>query len=331
MRLLALGLLTLLVAAALAGCASSGQGADSDQDGLLDSEEKAGWDVTVVGPNGTTTYHVSSDPTRRDTSGAGLPDLYKAYFHLDPHAADTDGDGLSDCQEVRLKSAAACADPSNTSSDSGYRTRGDVWDTDGDGLSDGVEVNTYHSDPLATDSDADGLNDGAEIRYGGNPIVKDTDGDGCMDGVDPFPDVRQTAAPGFLTLRAPSGSIHLLLRLADSPLRAPATGEWQATGSEQDAKPLEPAAVPPGSCGASPDHPWVAVDFQAARGDGSLLDFTSLSNPGGATRVFWNQRADTFSWSLAGSNPFSGPLDWKGVDGAVRFAPRLLKDDNQNP
>jgi hypothetical protein len=324
--------LLVLTATGLAGCSGNSDAqTDSDQDGLLDSEEIAGWDVHAVMADGTTTtYHVSSDPNQADTSGQGLADVYKALFRLDPHKADTDGDGLTDCQEIRQRSLAGCQ-KGNTTSDSGYRTRADVADTDGDGIVDGVEVTTWHTDPLAVDSDHDGLPDGDELKFGGNPTASDTDGDGCKDGVDPFPGARQNAGPGLLEIRVASGSVHLDIRLADAGLRAPATGEWEASGAIQDAHPLEPPPVSPGSCGASPSHPWVAVDLQAVRADGRPLDLSSISNPGGVARAFWNERNGTFSWAITGTAPFNGPLHWSGADGEVTFAPRLFKGDNQNP
>ena len=132
-------------------------------------------------------------------------------------------------------------------------------------------------------------------------------------------------------MRSPAAAFHLSLLWADAVVRAPATGEWQATGSEQDAHSLEPASVPPGSCGASPDHPWVAVDLQALRSDGSLLDLTSQSNPDGAARAFWNQRDGTFSWAFSGAAPCAGPPDWRGVDGPGRFGARPPQAHNQTP
>ena len=63
-------------------------------DGLLDSEEIIGWEVTV----GPRTYHVWSNPSQNspDSDGDGLHDGLERRFALDPTLADTDGDGFSD-------------------------------------------------------------------------------------------------------------------------------------------------------------------------------------------------------------------------------------------
>ena len=44
-----------------------------------------------------------------------------------------------------------------------------VGDSDGDGISDAVEVETYGTNPYATDSDDDGLDDGTEVALGSDP------------------------------------------------------------------------------------------------------------------------------------------------------------------
>lgn len=60
-------------------------------------------------------------------------------------------------------------------------TRG--LDQDADGLTDLAEIDTYQTDPLATDTDLDGLSDGDEANlHGTEATLWDTDGDGFSDG-----------------------------------------------------------------------------------------------------------------------------------------------------
>ncbi len=65
---------------------------------------------------------------------------------------DVDGDGLTNDQEASL--ATDARNP----------------DTDADGLNDGVEVNTYHTDPLRADTDGDGQRDASELAAGTDPL-----------------------------------------------------------------------------------------------------------------------------------------------------------------
>ena len=46
---------------------------DQDEDGLPDSVEEEGWDVSVVDGEWHTTYHVTSDPYRKDTDDNYIP------------------------------------------------------------------------------------------------------------------------------------------------------------------------------------------------------------------------------------------------------------------
>jgi hypothetical protein len=129
--------------------------ADSDSDGLSDSDEAA----------------LGTDPANPDTDADGLQDGEEVNQYLtSPLMADSDGDGLSDGTEIGLQAFGGCPDPL-------------LADTDADGLSDGTEV-TQALDPCDADMDDDGLTDGLEIQHGTDPFVADTDGDGMLDGTE---------------------------------------------------------------------------------------------------------------------------------------------------
>jgi outer membrane protein OmpA-like peptidoglycan-associated protein len=147
---------------------------DSDNDGLLDKEEKSlGTDPKNPDTDGDglkdgeEVLKYKTDPLLKDTDHDGLSDGDEVLkYGINPLKADTDGDGLSDGDEV-LK----------------YETNPLKTDTDGDGLSDGNEVLKYQTNPLKADTDNDGLNDGDEVlKYNTNPLKADTDGDGLSDG-----------------------------------------------------------------------------------------------------------------------------------------------------
>jgi hypothetical protein len=80
---------------------------DSDGDGLNDTVENTGWDVTIfawpswwklVGLNRTTmeTRHVTSDPYASDEDSDGVTDFYEHLNGTDPRSNDTDQDGIND-------------------------------------------------------------------------------------------------------------------------------------------------------------------------------------------------------------------------------------------
>ncbi len=123
--------------------------ADSDGDGLIDSQEVA----------------LGTDPFKADTDGDGLSDAEEVNtYKTNPLVPDTDEDGLTDGEEVQA-----------------YKTDPLKPDTDGDLLNDGDEIKN-RTDPLVADTDQDGLGDGAEISLGTNPLQQDTDRDGLLDG-----------------------------------------------------------------------------------------------------------------------------------------------------
>ncbi len=140
------------------GTPPSGNGPDTDGDGLSDSVEQAGWTVSVKTADGRTQQRdVTSDPTLADTDGDGLTDLDERSLSTDPRASDTDGDTLDDNFEYNTVFSAPT-----------------VQDTDGDGLADNLEVKLYHTSAILADTDGDQFSDGEEVtldKY--NPRVAD--------------------------------------------------------------------------------------------------------------------------------------------------------------
>ena len=129
------------------------QDIDSDEDGIVNSEEIA---------NGT-------NPDNPDSDGDALTDGQELELGTDALNPDTDDDGVTDGQEIDQGT-----DPLNL-------------DTDGDVLYDGGEA-IYLTDPLAPDTDGDGITDGDEVYFSlTNPTAADTDGDGVNDFNDPTP------------------------------------------------------------------------------------------------------------------------------------------------
>lgn len=127
--------------------ASAGEFVDSDGDGLYDSEEQAGWMVTTLAVNGTsTTWPVTSNPQLADTDGDGLDDALEKQLGTDPRDSDTDDDGLTDYQEY----VEIYSDPARQ-------------DSDGDTIADGREFNFFRTSPTQKDTDGDQIPDDAEI------------------------------------------------------------------------------------------------------------------------------------------------------------------------
>lgn len=107
--------------------------ADTDGDGLLDSEE--------TGIYGT-------DPNDPDSDQDGLDDGDEIALATDPLDSDTDADGLFDGTEVDIALGEACPAPT-------------VSDSDGDTLLDGYEV-TIGTNPCSSDTDADSVPDNTD-------------------------------------------------------------------------------------------------------------------------------------------------------------------------
>jgi hypothetical protein len=148
---------------------------DSDDDGVLDLEEPAGFD---------------------DVDGDGRIGI------LD---RDSDNDGIPDGVEegVTLPSATTDADFFTPDADPTTKTSSVIADTDGDGLPDGFEdlnrngkVDAGETDPddpgdagsipeNVLDSDQDGIPDKVEIEFNLNPNDADADDDGVRDGDEP--------------------------------------------------------------------------------------------------------------------------------------------------
>jgi hypothetical protein len=130
---------------------------DYDQDGLTDSEELRGYEISYITYNNETVkQQVTSDPELADTDGDGISDADEKHYRSNPRDADTDDDQLTDYQELN----EIYTDP--------FRQ-----DSDGDGLTDGLEFNFFHTSPLFADTDGDQLQDFDEIVTYRNPRVAD--------------------------------------------------------------------------------------------------------------------------------------------------------------
>lgn len=173
-----------------------GGGIDSDDDGLLDSDE------LLLGTN----------PYKSDTDGDGLSDQHEVSLGTNPLERDSDGngindgnedfddDGLTNHQELLLSET----NPLQADTDENS-VPDDQEDLDGDGLSNYQEVMLTLTDPLLLDTDNDGISDDLEdLDYDGltnlqevagsegdysvatNPLNSDSDGDRLLDGDEVF-------------------------------------------------------------------------------------------------------------------------------------------------
>lgn len=129
------------------GASPEGGQLDTDEDGLSDEVEVAGW---------------------RTTSNE--------LIRTDPHSPDTDSDGLSDGYEAGEKTVDA------RSHDVIYRWEANPTqrDSDHDGIDDGDEVR-HDIDPISNDTDGDGSRDLAEVKCGSDPTVDNIDRDNYDD------------------------------------------------------------------------------------------------------------------------------------------------------
>jgi hypothetical protein len=141
-----------------AGTPPVGTVADTDGDGLPDTNEQEGWTVTVFQADGAiVNHHVTSSPTAADTDGDGLSDEAERRGGTDPRDSDTDHDGLPDRDEV-----------------TDYFTGPTRQDTDGDAITDGDEVNRNDTSPLLADTDGDQYSDYEEIfELSSDPLIAD--------------------------------------------------------------------------------------------------------------------------------------------------------------
>lgn len=133
-------------------------GVDSDGDGMPDTDEQAGWDVTVTLLNGDrAVQHQTANPLFPDTDNDGLVDPLEFAIGSNPRSNDTDGEGLQDSAEYNVH----YSDPT-------------FQDTDRDSVADNLEVDLFFSSPILDDTDGDGFKDGRELfELSRNPRVAD--------------------------------------------------------------------------------------------------------------------------------------------------------------
>jgi len=167
---------------------------DWDNDGLNNTEEFDGWDITVNFTSGEFAFRVTSSPLMNDSDQDGLGDFVEFALGSNPNSPDTDLDGVSDHKEWWLFTYPGVAyvppTPSCSASLSTLHTNYmnwqaagaslTDWDTDGDLLRDGIEL-AFGSSPVSPDSDGDGLSDIMEFLYNSDPNSADTDNDGADD------------------------------------------------------------------------------------------------------------------------------------------------------
>ncbi|MFW9968851.1 MAG: PKD domain-containing protein [Candidatus Odinarchaeota archaeon] len=133
---------------------------DSDGDGLKDSREYYGWELSIEYFENRSTFHVNSDPLVSDTDEDGLSDYEEFMAGTNPRLCDSDCDRLMDAE-----------DPFPT-----------TWDQDHDFLSDYMELR-LGTEVNISDTDLDGINDGEEVlgwgvlNYRTNPVYADSDND----------------------------------------------------------------------------------------------------------------------------------------------------------
>lgn len=141
--------------------------ADSDGDGISDTDETAG------------TYGYVTDPDDADTDDDGVEDGDEITAGMDPTDDDTDADGMDDGWEYDYYYtqgySTACVDPV---------TADDTSDDDGDGV-DAVTEYGENMNPCEDDTDSDGMLDGYEYDYLTclDPTSDDASSDADSDGL----------------------------------------------------------------------------------------------------------------------------------------------------
>ena len=173
---------------------------DSDEDGLLDSEETSDgygtdpydWDSDDDGlGDGMEVLTLGTDPLSNDSDLDGLDDYDEINNHTtNPLSNDTDSDGLLDWDEIYIHLTNPLQFDEDADSDGWYWFE-DCNDSDStinpdvgeslNGLDDNC-INGIDEGYELMDSDQDGLNDWKEYHtYGTNHYAADTDGDGLQD------------------------------------------------------------------------------------------------------------------------------------------------------
>jgi hypothetical protein len=154
--------------------------ADTDEDGLTDATETGGYDVTLR--NGQT-VNVKTSPVAAETDGDTAPDGIEVAEGGNPTDggdvdafADSDGDGLVNIREIEGWSVSYRQVSTEPATCTNVCTLGNLI----------TSASPMRPNPNDPDSDDDGLNDGEEYTLGTNPLARDTDGDGLSD----FDEVR---------------------------------------------------------------------------------------------------------------------------------------------
>jgi hypothetical protein len=131
---------------------------DSDGDGLSDSGEQAGWTIYVYRTDGQLdTSHITSDPNFADTDEDGILDVDERAYGSNPRSGDGDGDQLTDYQELNeIYSDPTRQDSDGDTFPDGleynfFKTSPLFADTDGDQLKDGDEINSAIRNPRVAD------------------------------------------------------------------------------------------------------------------------------------------------------------------------------------
>lgn len=327
-------LLVLIVATVvLSGCTSKnepGIPGDTDQDGLPDSTELAGYNITILRLLGSQTKHVASDPLKPDTDGDGLGDFDERQRGTDPTDVDTDGDRLLDGENITLDASDArvaiwrqrqivesplltfVGELALCKAIAGLKSNEESSDRPlPDKLGDGLEVGGWeitlhgqrvhvYSDPCAPDSDKDGLADDLEFTYGSDPSNPDSDGDGARDSEDAEPTANLVL--DFSSIEtSPSGariSIHIGALTSSTLTPTNATLDISDRSSYHDLE--APALITAADAEGNPlklfaNDSSVVVRFDLIKSQATLDDGTATSEPlrfGGADGTL------TLTWAV---------------------------------